>query len=136
MSGNSQNNRKTTKRKKILERLKRPVRRVRDYFSQRYVWLSLTIGFLWMFSVPFIVTLFQEFLGDRTEQFAWIFQTVYFPFTLASYLLSDVVPLEIWIVIYGFAFFISMLFCFCISYIIHRVRSSAHEHYGVQIESE
>ena len=136
MSENSPDNRKTTRTKKILERLKRPVRKVRDFFSQRYVWLSLTVGFLWMLSAPFILTLALGFLSNGIEQLSWIFQAIYFPLTLSSYLLSDIVPLEMWIVVYGFAFVLSMLFCFCVAYILHRVRRSTHEQDEIRILNE
>lgn len=127
MSENSLNNRTSKKSKGVLGKLKKPIRRIRDFFSQRYVWLSLTVGFLWILSIPFILTSFQGFLGDRIEQFNWIFQTIYFPLTLSIYLLLDIVPTELWIVFYGFAFVISMPLCLCIAYIIHKVRRSEHE---------
>lgn len=127
MSENSSNNKKSTKSKGVLGRLKKPIRRIRDFLSHRYVWLSMTVGFLWILSIPFILTLFQGFLGDTIEQFNWIFQTIYFPLTLSIYLLVDIVPTEMWIVFYGFAFVISMPLCLCIAYVIHKVRRSEHE---------
>jgi hypothetical protein len=136
MSENSLNNRKSRKGKEILERLKKPICRIRDFLSRRYVWLSLTVGFLWILSIPFILTLFQGFLGDTIEQFNWIFQTFYFPLTLSIYLLVDIVPTEMWIVFYGFAFVISMPVCLCIAYVIHRVCSSEYEQKGIRIENE
>ena len=117
MSGKSQNNEKITGEKENL------VHKVKGFFSQRYVWLSLTVGFLWMFSVPFILTPLLEVLGDNVDQFAWIFQTAFFPFTFSLYLLSDVIPQENWIIFYAFSFVLAMLFCLGIACIVHRVRT-------------
>ncbi len=116
MFGKAQDNEKMIREKENL------VDKVKAFFSQRYVWLSLAVGFLWMFSVPFILTPLLEVLGDSADQFAWIFQTAFFPFTFSLYLLSDVIPQENWFVIYVFSFVLSMLFCLGVAFIIHRVR--------------
>ena len=104
-----------------LQTLKKPMRRVKGFLSQRYVWLSLTVGFLWMLSVPFILTILQGILGDSIQDFTWIFGLVFFPFTLSS-MIFDVFVSGGWAMIYGFSFVISMLFCFCAAYVIHEVR--------------
>ncbi len=121
MCGGSEKN-KMTGEKERFQRVARVARKVKAFFGQKYVWLSLTVGFLWMLSIPFIVMLSLGALGDGANQFAWIFQAVFFPLTLSLYLLSDVIAEEIWIAFYGFSFVISMLLCLGAAYIIHKIR--------------
>lgn len=111
-----------------LRMLRKVIRKAKGFLSQRYVWLSLTAGFLWMLSAPFIITLFQGFLGDFLKTFTWIFQAAFFPLTFSSLIFTDVTAPEVWIVIYGFSFVISMLFCLGIAYIIHRIRTRIKSH--------
>jgi hypothetical protein len=122
MSRKSEKKEKMTGVNENPKGLARLVRKVKAFLSQRFVWLSLTVGFLWMLSVPFILTPLLEVLSDNLNQFAWIFQTAFFPFTFSLYLLSDIVPSETWIVIYASSFVISVLFCLSVAYVIHRVR--------------
>jgi len=111
-----------------LQTLKKLMRRVKGFLSQRYVWLSLTFGFLWMLSVPIIATILQGVLGDSIQDFTWIFGLVFFPFTLSSMIITDVFVSSDWVIIYGFSFVISMLFCLCIAYVIHEVRIHGKNH--------
>lgn len=108
-----------------LQMLSKVARKTKGFLSQRYVWSSLTAGFLWMLSTPFIITIFQGFLSNFTK-FTWIFQTAFFPLTLSSRIFTDVTALEVWIIIYGFSFVISMSFCLSVAYVIHRVRIKKH----------
>ena len=105
-----------------LKMLVSTVRKAKGFLSQRYVWLSLTAGLLWMFSAPFIITIFQGFFSGFLETFTWIFHVVFFPLTLSSMMFTDVTAPEVWMIIYGFSFVISMFFCWSVAYIIHRVR--------------
>ena len=105
-----------------LQTLKKLMRKVKGFLSQRYVWLSLTVGFLWMLSIPIILTILQGVLGDSIQDFTWIVGLVFFPFTLSSMIITDVSVSSAWVMIYGFSFVISMLFCFCAAYVIHEVR--------------
>jgi len=111
-----------------LQTLKKLMRRVKGFLSQRYVWLSLTVGFLWMLSIPIILTILQGVLGDSIQDFTWIFGLVFFPFTLSSMIITDVSVSSAWVMIYGFSFVISMLFCFCVAYVIHEVRIHRKSH--------
>jgi len=111
-----------------LQTLKKLMRRVKGFLSQRYVWLSLTFGFLWMLSVPIIATILQGVLGDSIQDFTWIFGLVFFPFMLSSMIITDVFVSSDWVIIYGFSFVISMLFCLSIAYIVHRVCTRIKNH--------
>jgi len=104
-----------------LQPLKKLIRRAKGFLSQRYVWLSLTVGFLWMLSVPIIGTILQGAFGYSIQDFTWIFGLVFFPFMLSA-MIFEVFASSAWIMIYGFSFVISMLFCFCVAYVIHEVR--------------
>ena len=111
-----------------LQTLRKLMRRIKGFLSQRYVWLSLTVGFLWMLSVPIILTILQGVLGDYAQDFTWIFGLVFFPFTLSSMAITDMSVSSSWVMIYGFSFVISMLFCLCIAYVFHEVRIHSKSH--------
>jgi len=109
-----------------LQMLGKVIRKAKGFLSQRYVWLSLTVGFLWMLSFPFILTILQGIWGDYIERFAWIFQVTFFPLKLSLLIFADATVPGVWMVMYGFSFVISMLFCLSVAYIIHRVRIKKH----------
>lgn len=111
-----------------LQMLGKVIRKAKGFLGQRYVWLSLTVGFLWMLSAPFIITIFQGFLGDSLKTFAWIFQVTFFPLALSSLIITDAAVPGVWVMIYAFSFVISMFFCLGIAYIIHRVRTRIKSH--------
>lgn len=109
-----------------LQMLGKVIRKAKGFLSQRYVWLSLTVGFLWMLSLPFILTILQGIWGDYIERFAWIFQVTFFPLNLSLLIFADATVPGVWMIMYGFSFVISMLFCLSVAYIIHRVRIKKH----------
>lgn len=106
-----------------LEKLAKFLRRGKVFLGQCYVRWSLTVGFLWMLSTPFIVTIFQRFLGNFIEIFTWIFQAVYFPITISSMIFAGMSVPGVWMIVYGFSFVISMCFCLATAHIIHRYRT-------------
>ena len=105
-----------------LQMLRKAVGKVIDFLRQRYIWLGLTIGFLWMLSAPVIITIFQGFLGDYVQEFTWVVQVVFFPLSLSSLIITHATAPGAWIIMYGFSFVISMFFCLSITCIIHIVR--------------
>ena len=105
-----------------LQMLRKAVGKVTGFLGQRYVWLGLTVGFFWMLSAPFIITIFQGFLGDYAQGFTWIVQVVFFPLSLSLLIITHATAPGAWIIMYGFSFVISMFFCLSIACIIHRVR--------------
>jgi hypothetical protein len=105
-----------------LQMLGKVIRKAKGFLDQRYVWLSLTVGFLWMLSIPFMLTILQEIWGDYIERFAWIFQVTFFPLKLSLLIFADVTVPGVWMIMYVFSFVTSMLFCLSVAYIIHRIR--------------
>lgn len=104
-----------------FQRLRKIVDKAKAFLNQRYVWLSLTAGFLWMFSAPIVITIFQGALGDSIDSFIWIFQAIFFPFTFASLIITDATAPGVWVIIYLLSFVISMCLCLTLAYIIHRL---------------
>jgi len=105
-----------------FQRLRKIIDKAKAFLNQRYVWLSLTVGFLWMFSAPIVITIFQRALGNSIDSFFWIFQAVFFPFILASLIITDATAPGVWVIIYLLSFAISMCLCLTLAYIIHRLR--------------
>jgi len=92
------------------------------FVGQLYVWLSLTIGFLWMFSAIFVMFFLGDFFAGIMGDPTLFFRIVFFPFTIAAWAFSKVAAAEMWAIAYGLAYIISMLFCLGVAYIIHRMR--------------
>jgi len=126
MSRKSKKAQRKIKENERLQTLRKVVHKVKGFLSQRYVWLSLTVGFLWMLSIPFILTIIQEIWGDYIERFAWIFQVTFFPLKLSLLIFADATVPEVWMIVYGFSFVISMLFCLSVAYVIHRIHIKKH----------
>lgn len=106
----------------IRQILKKSMHKVKAFLSQPHVWLSLTAGFLWMVSAPFVITFCQECMSDFVDTYAWILLTAFFPFTFSSMMFTGVTVPNVWVIVYGFSFMISMIFCLSVSHIAHKVR--------------
>lgn len=122
MSGKSGKPQRKNGEDGILQILKKSMHKAKAFLSQRHVWLSLTIGFLWMASAPFAITFCQEYMSDFVDTYTWIILTAFFPFTFSSMMFVSVTVANVWIIIYGFSFMISMIFCLSVSHIAHKVR--------------
>jgi len=122
MSGKSGKAQRKNGEDRILQILKKSMHKTKAFLSQRHVWLSLAIGFLWMVSTPFVITFCQEYVSDFVDTYAWILLTAFFPFTFSSMIFAGVAVPNVWVIIYGFSFMISMIFCLSVSHIAHKVR--------------
>jgi FtsH-binding integral membrane protein len=110
------------KGKKVrFQRTKRVVRKFTNFFGRRHIWSGLLAGFLWAFSVPFVITAFLPFFNNLSEEVKWI---LFFPLesslTLMAWVLgpSSVDAVLLWILSVFVGMFLGVVF----TYSIHRIR--------------
>jgi hypothetical protein len=116
-------NKRENEENTFSQKLRGIISKALAFLGQTYVWLSLTVGFLWMFSAPFVIYFLGDFVEGLTGNPFLFFQLVFFPLASVAWVFQSAAPADVWAIVYSLAYVFSMLFCLGVAYIIHRARS-------------
>ncbi|MGB9671644.1 MAG: hypothetical protein ACPL0C_04880 [Candidatus Bathyarchaeales archaeon] len=108
----------TAKNSRLMNTFKSLIR----LLGKRYIWSGLLLGFVWSFSTPFILTIFQESLQQFPQEAIY---ALFFPMASALYILSAIAgpegyvdPLLLWSLSIIIGVIIGVIITYC-AHLVH-----------------
>jgi hypothetical protein len=112
-------------KKRKVRSLKGIIKKVASFLGRRHIWSGLLVGFLWTFSMPFVLTAFPASFQNFSEEAIWIF---FFPLKLSFLLTEWMIKLELvnpvsWtFILWITSIFLGMLVGVAFTYSFHLIR--------------